>query len=144
MILDQFLTDLVARGGSLRVDEDRLIYRGPPGSLAPCDEEFIRDHKPELIERIHTAGPFEPIAAEDLPAWLDDDLLSISMTAVRASIEAYQETQRAEARSPRQPGRDRQAAELARAEANLDAMQSSQRQPDDEPTTQEGGTIDGQ
>ena len=81
---------------------------------------------------------FGPVAEEDFPAWVDDEALTIRTADARSSIEFHGETLRAAERSPRLPGRVRDAAELARAEANLEAMQAARYQPSNEPNDQDG------
>ncbi len=107
MILDQFLLDLVERGGSLRVEDDRLLFRGPPGSILACDEEFIRENRAELLERVRSVGPIEAAVEEDEPAWFDDDTLTVSMASVRASMDVGLSSPQAATRPARPADRSR-------------------------------------
>ena len=94
-MLDAFLEALIARGVSLWADGVRLMADGPPGSIRDADREMLRDHKTEIMAILASGVPLQAIEDDDAetPAWIDDDSLTVTLGALRASISFDRSTQ---------------------------------------------------
>lgn len=59
-----FLASMAQEGGHLRLDGDRLTYRGPESLLTPESRAFLREHRDAILAFLRT--PIDRIPKSDL------------------------------------------------------------------------------